>query len=184
MGDRTCSIHGCDRPARTGQAVWCNAHYARWQRTGDPQAHKPLPPPRRYNRGPKPQRRCSVEGCERPHKARGWCKPHWRSWQTYGDPLAANFRATGSTADRFWYRVAVTPGCWLWTGALNWDGYGCFNAGPEISSSAHRFAYRLLVGPVPDGLELDHLCRTRNCVNPDHLEPVTHAENVRRASLT
>jgi hypothetical protein len=69
-------------------------------------------------------------------------------------------------------------GCWLWTGATgNPGGYG--NVGFQGSTrGAHRVVYELLVGPVPDGLVLDHLCRNRPCVNPDHLRPVTQLENV------
>lgn len=70
-------------------------------------------------------------------------------------------------------------GCWLWTGPLDRQGYGRlkrFNG----NTLAHRAVYTLLVGPITYGLTLDHLCRVRHCVNPDHLEPVTHAENCRR----
>jgi hypothetical protein len=71
-------------------------------------------------------------------------------------------------------------GCWLWQGNIHPDkGYGIMRRG-GLTRRAHRFFYETLVGPVPDGLELDHLCRVRHCVNPDHLEPVTHAENLRR----
>lgn len=73
-----------------------------------------------------------------------------------------------------------TP-CWTWTASTKKTGYGSFGWSRRSQSiHAHMAAYLLLVGPVPEGLELDHLCRRRNCVNPDHLEPVTCGENVRR----
>jgi hypothetical protein len=66
--------------------------------------------------------------------------------------------------------------CWVWTGAIySATGYGSF-----VATTAHRWAYVNLVGPIPDGLHIDHLCRVRSCCNPDHLEPVTQAENNRR----
>lgn len=80
--------------------------------------------------------------------------------------------------DRFWTKVKKTDTCWLWTGTKP-DGYGRFYY-DGAKRPAHRFAYELLVGPIPAGLEIDHLCRNHGCVNPDHLEPVTHAENLRR----
>lgn len=81
-----------------------------------------------------------------------------------------------SLADRFWLKVDITPGCWLWKASRYSTGYGCLmNKGG--SWLAHRISYELNVGPIPEGLELDHLCRVRGCVNPAHLEPVTHREN-------
>jgi len=71
--------------------------------------------------------------------------------------------------------------CWLWEGYTDHGGYGRAKwSGRPVK--VHRAVYEELVGPVRAGLELDHLCRTRNCYNPAHLEPVTHAENVRRGN--
>lgn len=82
----------------------------------------------------------------------------------------------------FWDRVEVDGrGCWLWTGGIRANGYSqCHLWGRRYGSTAHRVAYRRLVGPIPDGLDLDHVCRVRRCVNPAHLEPVTRAENIAR----
>jgi len=80
----------------------------------------------------------------------------------------------------FWSKVTVADtGCWLWTGGLNKAGYGRLETA-DGSDRAHRVSYARLVGPIPEGLELDHLCRTRACIRPDHLQPVTHHQNVKR----
>ncbi|MFG2046124.1 HNH endonuclease signature motif containing protein [Micromonospora sp. NPDC048935] len=80
---------------------------------------------------------------------------------------------------RFWVKVDTSGVCWEWIASVNSDGYGTFNSGAG-TVGAHRFAWQLLVGPVPYQLELDHLCVNRRCVNPDHLEPVSRQENLRR----
>lgn len=80
-------------------------------------------------------------------------------------------------SDRFWPKVKKTDTCWLWTASIRRDGYGQIRGEDGRNLSAHRVAYASVIGPVPIGLELDHLCRVRRCVNPAHLEPVTHREN-------
>lgn len=89
--------------------------------------------------------------------------------------------------ERFWAKVDKngpiwngTP-CWLWLGSQRNGGYGQFWDGLHIAK-AHRFAYELLIGPIPDGLEPDHLCRNRTCVSPTHLEVVTHRVNLLRGT--
>lgn len=86
--------------------------------------------------------------------------------------------------ERFWEKVDKTKTCWLWMASQDGCGYGIFRASAGKQRRAHRWAYEQFVGPVPEGLVLDHLCRVRNCVNPAHLEPVTHQENMRRSRQT
>src|ERR1035437_6508103 len=87
---------------------------------------------------------------------------------------------TGTPEERFWFYVNKDGpgGCWLWT-ASTACGYGQIKVGKKVVR-VHRFAYQLLVGDIPDGLQLDHLCRVLICCNPAHLEPVTNRENVLR----
>ena len=80
--------------------------------------------------------------------------------------------------ERFWKKVERSSGCWLWLAYIDRDGYGRFQLG-STSALAHRVAYELSVGPIPAGLQIDHICRVRACVNPAHLRPLTKAENDR-----
>lgn len=93
-------------------------------------------------------------------------------------------RATRPLMDRFIEKLLVMPnGCWEWTGCITKGergGYGRISIGNRKLALAHRVAYELYVGPIPEGLTLDHLCRVRHCVNPTHLEPVTQRENCLR----
>ena len=88
-----------------------------------------------------------------------------------------------SATARFWSKVKPdSAGCLKWTGCPTTSNYGAFWVGHKLHP-AHRWIYEQFVGPVPPGLQLDHLCRVRLCVNPLHLEPVTRKENVRRSPI-
>lgn len=86
---------------------------------------------------------------------------------------------------RFWDKVNKESerGCWLWIGLKNHKGYGVFKIHGKYVS-AHRLIYKTIIGPIPHGLQIDHLCRVRNCVNPAHMEPVTSRENSLRSMIT
>jgi len=94
--------------------------------------------------------------------------------------------APRSMFERFWTKVREDPtsGCWVWVGYRVPLGYGCFNSGGRRGPMiyAHRYTYRQLAGPIPSWLEIDHLCRNPACVNPAHLELVTHQENILRGN--
>jgi len=78
------------------------------------------------------------------------------------------------------YIPVTESGCWLWTAYCSKDGYGKFHSNRLDNTLAHRVSYEMYKGKIPEGMQIDHLCKVRCCVNPDHLEPVTQQENIRR----
>lgn len=151
-----------------------------------------------------PQRICTVVEngvpCQIKHYGRGWCYKHYKRWERTGTPLGvrppyatieerllATIERTGGVPS---HRPDLGP-CWLWTGTLDKDNYGKTKRSGVIGY-VHRIAYEVFVGPIPDGLQLDHLCHHpdhctpgvgcphRRCINPAHLEPTTAAANIAR----
>lgn len=120
---------------------------------------------------------CTIDGCDRRMLARGFCDRHYQQQKKAGliEPLRVI-----PVPERFWAKVERTESCWLWRAAVLKSGYGSFGVPGRGPVYAHRFSYELNVGPIPGGLHIDHLCRVRTCVRPDHLEAVTQQENNRR----
>jgi hypothetical protein len=190
----TCSAtDDCDKPAfRRG---WCAMHYERWKSHGDFTTVKKPGKARQLGN-------CSYGDCDRPSIARDLCTKHYQRWKKFGDPGITKLDRDLTPEERFWAKVdkngplpegrpELGP-CWLWTAALR-EGYAAFTLdGGHVDG--HRVAYRWLIGEIPEGLQLDHICHSdstatcaggkqcvhRRCVNPVHMEPVTGLTNVMR----
>lgn len=149
---------GCNRPIKARRM--CAGHYAKWRKT------RPV------------AQACSREDCERPVSSRGLCDPHYQQWLRNPDdsaPIAAPLV-------KFFRKVNKTDTCWLWTGYTDAWGYGKHKSrfGPS-TTLAYKWLWEFINGPVAEGMQLDHLCRTPACVNPAHLEVVTPRVNGMRS---
>ena len=122
------------------------------------------------------QRTCIEVDCFLPHAARGYCARHYAQHRRDGDLKALPVK---TALERMSERIEYIADCWVWTGSVWPNGYGqLMHEGKHWL--AHRLSYTLHVGPIPEGLVLDHLCRVPPCINPDHLEPVTLRINLAR----
>lgn len=145
-------------------------HWGRWKRNGNPAT---------LRHHPRAGRACSIGECVGPPYAHGWCKVHYTRWWKHGDPLGVR-QIRGDDVARLMSYVRVDPsGCWIWTGVVGKNGYGRMGWRGRFLG-AHRVSYALLKGSLVEGLQIDHLCRVRSCVNPDHLEQVTPQVNIQR----
>jgi hypothetical protein len=127
---------------------------------------------------------CSIPHCNLSVDSKGYCRAHYiRSLR--GSDMMKPLQYLVKPIDRFMAKVDKTPdGCWRWTASKTPEGYGNFAAGGRNSLlKAHKFAYEYFKGSIPKGLEIDHICCVRDCVNPDHLQLLTHKENIQRAFI-
>jgi len=127
-------------------------------------------------------KKCSVPGCDRKHLAKGLCALHYDRKRD-GRSFEIKSRYELTAIDRIMEKVIILQnGCWIYTGKLTSKGY------PHVrdDKGKMKFAYRIVFehhkGPVPDGFELDHLCKRRACCNPEHFETLSHRENIIRGN--
>lgn len=136
--------------------------------------------PKHTGEGPNPSGLCMC-GCGRPTRLARQSSRH--QGVVRGKPVRCVIGHGGRTYPPVAYAIDAETGCWVWQGLMKDNGYGalCID---NVLEYAHRWSYRTHRGPIPEGMELDHLCRNRACVNPDHIEPVERAMNVRRGSAS
>lgn len=121
------------------------------------------------------EKQCKQSGCTLTNiKALGYCNGHYLR-HTRGQNMTSPIRRQLSESERFWEKVDKTDSCWNWTGATD-KGYGAFRY-KGAAAGAHRVSYVWAYGPLPKGIEVDHVCHNRSCVNPAHLRPATKVLN-------
>jgi hypothetical protein len=122
---------------------------------------------------------CIVPGCYTETINRQHCRPHYYRLRRYG---SFDGRYEPTPEERFWDKVEKRDGCWKWTGATNHRGYGSFGWRGKVRP-AHRVAYEIANGEIPEGLFIDHICRNTSCVNPEHLRLATNKQNLENVGL-
>ena len=123
-------------------------------------------------------RQCSVDGCSKPHDAKGYCGTHYMRFRRYGDALATSRPRCATAEESFAARTQRRGGCLIWTGATNKAGYGSISSDGK-EHLAHRWAFEKKRGPIPEGMMVDHICHNPSCVESTHLRLATRTENVR-----
>ena len=121
------------------------------------------------------KRTCSVDGCKRPQLAKGLCSAHYQQ-NRKGQELRP-LRPKLTLEQRFWGKVKKTPDCWVWTAGTASNGYGRIRVDGR-KRPAHRVAWEMTNGRIPEGMDLDHRCGNRACVNPEHLRVTTRSQNM------
>ena len=171
----TCTVVECGRPLKSKRSGLCNAHYRRRLRHGDPLAGGPSRSPVRRDLP------CAVSWCDSPRESSLYCISHYLRNKRHGDPEGGRRANMESLEEVFrWYMPGSPPAegvVWPWNGPMRNDGYGTIQCNGTVML-AHRYAYELFVGPIPDGLVVRHKNDTPHDVNPNNLEVGRVIDNV------
>lgn len=162
---KICSVEGCERTYLAKNL--CESHYRRMKTYGDPLGQ---PAPRVSKRNI-----CEFPECGRFVAGLGLCNGHWLQRSNGKDLKPLGMRSL-SVEQRFNQKVKKTDSCWNWTGAKGKHGYGEIRI-DRTNNLAHRVSYEMHIGPIPAGMEIDHMCHNRGCVNPAHLRVTTNKQN-------
>lgn len=157
---KICIVEGCDRIKDIRD--WCSKHYVHLRSHGLIEV--------------KGGGVCSVGDCGSAVYAKGMCRLHRDRVKATGSPDAPELI---DNLSNYWI---VETGCWIWLGNVGTNGYGRTSTAVHGATSAHRAMFIEHNGALPRGVILDHLCRQPTCVNPDHLDPVSHRENIARGA--
>lgn len=163
----TCSVEGC-YSLRIAKS-YCPRHYERFNKYGDPEYLRPL----------ERDKLCSFSGCSNKRRRNGLCSGH-SQMQKRGEilrPLRRRRKSSEDPAHYFWEQVDTNGQCWLWLRTVDTKGYGTFYPSGDMVR-AHRYAYELVNGSIPEGMHIDHICRNKRCVRPEHLRIATHNQNM------
>lgn len=171
-----CQFEGCDKKSRG--AGYCTGHYQQYNKGGI-ESLKPLRERLKIDRTAK----CSIDGCNNLVEKKHLCGMHYQRRKKHGDPLVVKKAPSRlqPTIDKLLRRLTpVKPeDCWEWQGRTNAKGYGCLTINEMNEQLAHRVAYRLWVGDIPEGLGVLHKCDNRKCCNPNHFFLGTNTDNTR-----
>ena len=154
-----CSITGCKKPSRT--RGMCKPHWRQWHKENG--------------------QRCTLDNCDKPHEAKGFCQLHYIRWKKTGDPLNGWTPRFENPAEALAQRSEWQADCLVWTGYINDWGYGVIRV-EDKAVSTHRYAWQLANGPIPEGMELDHICHNPACCNVAHLRIASREQNAQNLS--
>lgn len=158
-----CEVADCNKPQKSRSL--CTMHYTRMMRHGN--VDTPVVE----------SRICEMKGCDRPALARGWCSKHYQRWLRHNDPNRLfRSKCPEDVEKRFWDKVDKSDDCWTWLGSKGPRGYGIVMI-QDRPVKAHRFAYELTYGAIPEDYVIDHICGVTSCVRPIHLRLATRKQN-------